>query len=44
MRTGRDVEALLAGAELFLVGWKRIFDLGPLPLIRAVIAKPCAQP
>jgi ubiquinone/menaquinone biosynthesis C-methylase UbiE len=39
MRTRPDVERLLAGARLTALGWARIFDLGPLPLIRAVIAQ-----
>jgi ubiquinone/menaquinone biosynthesis C-methylase UbiE len=38
MRTRDDVERLLADARLTPLGWARIFDLGPLPLIRAVIA------
>jgi ubiquinone/menaquinone biosynthesis C-methylase UbiE len=39
MRTRRDVERLLAAARLSPVEWKPIFDLGPLPLIQAVIAR-----
>ena len=39
MRTRHDVERLLAAARLAPVEWTPIFDLGPLPLIQAVIAK-----
>jgi ubiquinone/menaquinone biosynthesis C-methylase UbiE len=38
MRTQRDVERLLAGARLTPLDWVRIYDVGPLPLIQAVIA------
>jgi ubiquinone/menaquinone biosynthesis C-methylase UbiE len=40
MRTRADVERLLAGARLVPLEWARIFDLGPLPLVQAVIARP----
>jgi ubiquinone/menaquinone biosynthesis C-methylase UbiE len=40
MRTRGDVERLLAGARLVPLEWSRIFDLGPLPLIQAVVARP----
>ena len=39
MHTRRDVEALLASAGLAPVDRIRIFDLGPPPLIQAVIAQ-----
>jgi ubiquinone/menaquinone biosynthesis C-methylase UbiE len=39
MRTKGEVERLLAGARLTPIGWTRVFDLGPLPLIRAVTAR-----
>jgi ubiquinone/menaquinone biosynthesis C-methylase UbiE len=38
MRTLSDVERLLAGARLVPLGWTSVFTLGPLPLIRAVVA------
>jgi ubiquinone/menaquinone biosynthesis C-methylase UbiE len=38
MRTQRDVERLLAGARLTPLDWVRIYDVGPLQLIQAVIA------
>jgi len=36
---GRDVERLLRSARLEPCEWARIFDLGRLPLIQAVIAR-----
>jgi hypothetical protein len=38
MRTVADVEAMLAGADLTPSRWARVFDLGPLPLVRAMVA------
>jgi hypothetical protein len=29
---------MLAGAGLALLGWRRVFGLGRLPLVRAVVA------
>jgi SAM-dependent methyltransferase len=43
MRTRGDVERLLASARLMPLEWARIFDLGPLPLIQAVVAKHAPQ-
>jgi ubiquinone/menaquinone biosynthesis C-methylase UbiE len=43
MRTRADLESLLADARLTPIGWVRVFDLGPLPLIEAVIAQPTAS-
>lgn len=40
MRTRADVERLLVGARLVPLEWVRIYDIGPLPLIQAVIARP----
>jgi hypothetical protein len=42
MRTRGDVERLLVGARMTLLAWTRIFDLGRLPLIQAVIPQPMA--
>jgi ubiquinone/menaquinone biosynthesis C-methylase UbiE len=39
MRTGGELEAMLVRAGLTPSAWVRVFDLGPLPLIRAVIAE-----
>jgi ubiquinone/menaquinone biosynthesis C-methylase UbiE len=39
MRTGRDVECLMANARLTPLDWTRIFDPGRVPLIQAVIAE-----
>jgi ubiquinone/menaquinone biosynthesis C-methylase UbiE len=39
MRTRDDVERLMAAARLSPLDWARIFDLGRLPLIQAVIAQ-----
>jgi SAM-dependent methyltransferase len=38
MRTARELEAILADAGLRPLGRRRVFDLGPLPLVRAVVA------
>jgi ubiquinone/menaquinone biosynthesis C-methylase UbiE len=35
MRTGPELQALLAAAGLALQAWDRVFDVGPLPLVRA---------
>jgi SAM-dependent methyltransferase len=43
MRTRGDVERLLASARLMPLEWARIFDLGPLPLIQAVVANHAPQ-
>jgi ubiquinone/menaquinone biosynthesis C-methylase UbiE len=37
-RTRRRAEGLLAGAGFGSMSWERIFTLGPLPLVQAVIA------
>jgi ubiquinone/menaquinone biosynthesis C-methylase UbiE len=42
MRTRRDLERLLVAARLTPLDWLRIFDLGRLPLIQAVIARHAA--
>lgn len=39
MRTRRDLELLMEGAQLVEIGRRRVFDLGPFPLIQAVIAR-----
>lgn len=33
-----ELEAMLTQARLTPLAWERIYDLGPLPLVRAVIA------
>jgi hypothetical protein len=38
VHTTAEMEAMLAAAMLEPVGWQRVFDLGPLPLVRAVVA------
>ena len=38
MRTAAELEAMLAGARLAPLAWRRVYDLGPLPLVRAVVA------
>ncbi len=38
MHTAAELEAMLADARLALVGWRRIFGLGPLPLVPAAVA------
>jgi ubiquinone/menaquinone biosynthesis C-methylase UbiE len=39
-----ELEAMLTQARLTALAWERIYDLGPLPLVRAVIAGHWAQP
>jgi ubiquinone/menaquinone biosynthesis C-methylase UbiE len=38
MRTTAELEAMLADAGLAPLAWRRVYDLGPLPLVRAVVA------
>jgi hypothetical protein len=38
MHTAAELERMLAQARLAPLGWRRVFDLGPLPLVRAVVA------
>jgi ubiquinone/menaquinone biosynthesis C-methylase UbiE len=38
MHSAAELESMLANARLALVGWRRVFDLGPLPLVRAAVA------
>jgi ubiquinone/menaquinone biosynthesis C-methylase UbiE len=38
VHTTAEMHAMLAAARLAPVGWQRVFDLGPLPLVRAVVA------
>jgi SAM-dependent methyltransferase len=38
VHTTAETEAMLAAAGLAPLGWRRVFDLGPLPLVRAVVA------
>ena len=38
MRTQRDVAAMLSAAGLRVVSWRRVFAVGPLPIITAVVA------
>jgi ubiquinone/menaquinone biosynthesis C-methylase UbiE len=38
-RAPRRAEALLAGAGLRHVGWSDVYRLGPLPLVRAAVAR-----
>jgi len=40
MHTAAELEDMLADARLSLLGWRHIFDLGPFPLVRAVVAHP----
>jgi SAM-dependent methyltransferase len=39
-----ELEAMLTQARLTPLAWERVYDLGPLPLVRAVIAGHWAQP
>jgi ubiquinone/menaquinone biosynthesis C-methylase UbiE len=38
MPTAAELEVMLARARLVPIAWRRIYDLGPLPLVRAVVA------
>jgi ubiquinone/menaquinone biosynthesis C-methylase UbiE len=38
MPTAAELEAMLAEARLAPLAWRRVYDLGPLPLVRAVVA------
>jgi ubiquinone/menaquinone biosynthesis C-methylase UbiE len=38
VHTTAETEAMLAAARLTPLGWRHVFDLGPLPLVRAVVA------
>jgi ubiquinone/menaquinone biosynthesis C-methylase UbiE len=38
MPTAAELEAMLAAARLVPLAWRRVYDLGPLPLVRAVVA------
>jgi hypothetical protein len=38
MPTAAELEAMLARARLAPPAWRCVFDLGPLPLVRAVVA------
>jgi ubiquinone/menaquinone biosynthesis C-methylase UbiE len=42
VHTAAELEAMLARARLAPLAWERVFDLGPLRLVRAVIAAPGA--
>jgi ubiquinone/menaquinone biosynthesis C-methylase UbiE len=39
-RTVRQAALLLEAAGLQPLRWQRVYDLGPLPLVRAVVARP----
>jgi ubiquinone/menaquinone biosynthesis C-methylase UbiE len=41
MPTAAELAAMLADARLAPLAWRRVYDLGPLPLVRAVIAASC---
>lgn len=38
MRTAAELAGMLADARLAPLAWRRVYDLGPLPLVRAVVA------
>jgi ubiquinone/menaquinone biosynthesis C-methylase UbiE len=38
MPTAAELDVMLARARLVPIAWRRIYDLGPLPLVRAVVA------
>jgi ubiquinone/menaquinone biosynthesis C-methylase UbiE len=38
MRTAAELAAMLADARLAPLAWRRVYDLGPLPLVRALVA------
>ena len=38
MPTAAELAAMLAEARLAPLAWRRVFDLGPLPLVRSVVA------
>jgi ubiquinone/menaquinone biosynthesis C-methylase UbiE len=38
MPTAAELEAMLAAARLNPLAWRRVYDLGPLPLVRAMVA------
>jgi SAM-dependent methyltransferase len=38
MPTAAELESMLAAARLAPLAWRRVYDLGPLPLVRAVVA------
>jgi ubiquinone/menaquinone biosynthesis C-methylase UbiE len=38
MHTAAELRELLDGAGLHLLGWRPVFGLGPLPLVRAAVA------
>ncbi len=38
MPTATELAAMLAEARLAPLAWRRVFDLGPLPLVRSVVA------
>jgi SAM-dependent methyltransferase len=40
MRTPAELDAMLAAARLHPVARRRVYELGPLPLVQAVIAEP----
>lgn len=44
VRTIAELEAMLTQARLTPLAWERVYDLGPLPLVRAVIAGQWVQP
>ena len=44
VRTIAELEAILTQARLTPLAWERVYDLGPLPLVRAVIAGQWVQP
>jgi ubiquinone/menaquinone biosynthesis C-methylase UbiE len=43
MRTARELRSMLAAARLRPLAWRSVYDLGPLPLIRAAIAEPAER-
>jgi hypothetical protein len=38
MQSAAELERMLADAWLAPLAWRRVYDLGPLPLVRAVVA------
>jgi ubiquinone/menaquinone biosynthesis C-methylase UbiE len=40
MRTAGELHGMLAAARLHPLAWRHVYDLGPLPLVQAVIAEP----
>jgi hypothetical protein len=38
MRAAAELEAMIVAARLAPLAWRRVYDLGPLPLVRAIVA------